>query len=63
MAHYASDCWDGELLTSYGWIECCGIADRSCYDLTAHTEKGNDELVATRTLQKPIQKEFIELVY
>jgi len=22
MAHYATDCWDCELLTSYGWIEC-----------------------------------------
>ncbi len=21
MAHYASDCWDAEILTSYGWIE------------------------------------------
>lgn len=21
MAHYACDCWDAELLTSYGWIE------------------------------------------
>jgi glycyl-tRNA synthetase len=24
MAHYATDCWDCELLTSYGWIECVG---------------------------------------
>ncbi|WKY00581.1 hypothetical protein Q1695_014983 [Nippostrongylus brasiliensis] len=22
MAHYAQDCWDAEILTSYGWIEC-----------------------------------------
>lgn len=29
MAHYACDCWDAELLTSYGWIECVGCADRS----------------------------------
>lgn len=33
MAHYASDCWDAEILTSYGWIECPGFADMSCYDL------------------------------
>lgn len=32
MAHYACDCWDAELLTSYGWIECVGCADRSAYD-------------------------------
>jgi glycyl-tRNA synthetase len=24
MAHYAQDCWDTEILTSYGWIECVG---------------------------------------
>ena len=28
MAHYACDCWDAELLSSYGWIECVGCADR-----------------------------------
>jgi hypothetical protein len=36
MAHYAEDCWDAEVLCSYGWIECVGLADRSAYDLTAH---------------------------
>ncbi len=36
MAHYAQDCWDAELLTSYGWIECAGHANRSCYDLSVH---------------------------
>lgn len=38
MAHYACDCWDAELLTSYGWIECVGCADRSAYDLTVHSD-------------------------
>lgn len=37
MAHYAADCWDAEIECSYGWIECVGIADRSAYDLKAHT--------------------------
>ena len=36
MAHYASDCWDLELLSSYGWMECAGIADRGVYDLFQH---------------------------
>jgi glycyl-tRNA synthetase len=31
MAHYAADCWDAEIKLSYGWIECVGHADRSCY--------------------------------
>ena len=26
MAHYATDCWDAEIQSSYGWIECVGIA-------------------------------------
>lgn len=39
MAHYAADCWDAEIESSYGWIECVGIADRSAYDLRAHSVK------------------------
>ncbi len=38
MAHYACDCWDAELLTSYSWIECVGCADRSAFDLTVHSK-------------------------
>jgi len=30
MAHYACDCWDAEIKTFYGWVECVGHADRSC---------------------------------
>ncbi|KAL0464033.1 UNVERIFIED_CONTAM: Glycine--tRNA ligase, mitochondrial 1 [Sesamum latifolium] len=48
MAHYAADCWDAEIECSYGWIECVGIADRSAYDLRAHTK-----LVIT-----PVKKEL-----
>ena len=36
MAHYSVDCWDAEIESSYGWVECVGIADRSAYDLQAH---------------------------
>ncbi|PHT48018.1 Glycine--tRNA ligase 1, mitochondrial [Capsicum baccatum] len=39
MAYYAADCWDAEIESSYGWIECVGIADRSAYDLRAHSVK------------------------
>lgn len=37
MAHYSADCWDAEIESSYGWIECVGVADRSAYDLHAHS--------------------------
>jgi len=54
MAHYAKDCWDAECLTSYGWIECVGHADRSCYDLQAHANASKQRLSAEKTLPEPI---------
>ncbi|UJR15719.1 hypothetical protein I4U23_002654 [Adineta vaga] len=50
MAHYACDCWDAECQSSYGWIECVGCADRSCFDLTQHTKFSGHRLVAERLL-------------
>lgn len=52
MAHYASDCWDAEIETSYGWVECAGHADRTCFDLSHHTEASGVELVASRLLKE-----------
>ncbi|KAL8101738.1 hypothetical protein AgCh_033580 [Apium graveolens] len=57
MAHYAVDCWDAEIECSYGWIECVGIADRSAYDLYAHSAKSRVPLVARERLAKPIEVE------
>lgn len=48
MAHYATDCWDLEVMCSFGWIECVGLADRSAYDLTAHMKGSGDRLLASR---------------
>ncbi|KAL3633133.1 hypothetical protein CASFOL_026117 [Castilleja foliolosa] len=53
MAHYAADCWDAEIECSYGWIECVGIADRSAYDLRAHTDKSGVALVAHEKFAEP----------
>jgi glycyl-tRNA synthetase len=46
MAHYAKDCWDAEIETSHGWVECVGKyrllkghADRAAFDLCAHTKE------------------------
>ncbi|XP_011036186.1 PREDICTED: glycine--tRNA ligase 1, mitochondrial [Populus euphratica] len=60
MAHYAADCWDAEIESSYGWIECVGIADRSAYDLRAHTDKSGVPLVAHEKFSEP--KEVEKLV-
>ncbi len=57
MAHYAADCWDAELLTSYGWIECVGCADRSAYDLTVHTRKTGAPLFVRETRNEPLKIE------
>ncbi|PSN57200.1 Glycine--tRNA ligase [Blattella germanica] len=53
MAHYACDCWDAELLTSYGWVECVGCADRSAFDLTQHSKATGVRLAAEKKLSEP----------
>jgi len=53
MAHYACDCWDAEIKSSYGWIECVGCADRSAYDLTVHSKRTKEKLVVREQLDEP----------
>ena len=43
MAHYSSDCWDGEINTSLGWVEIVGVAHRGDYDLSAHGNASSRE--------------------
>ena len=43
MAHYSSDCWDGEIKTSLGWVEIVGVAHRGDYDLSAHGNASSRE--------------------
>jgi glycyl-tRNA synthetase len=61
MAHYACDCWDAEIHTSYGWKECVGCADRSAYDLTVHTNKTGEKLVVRERLPEPLVEEKLQL--
>ncbi len=60
MAHYAQDCWDAEFHSErYGWVECVGVADRGCYDLSQHaqaTGKPGDFQFAVE-LEAPVQIE------
>ncbi|MFO8133267.1 MAG: glycine--tRNA ligase [Thermoplasmatota archaeon] len=53
MAHYATDCWDAEIQTALGWIECVGIADRTAYDLSAHMEATGEDMTAFRRHDEP----------
>ena len=57
MAHYAADCWDAEIMTSYGWIECVGCADRSAYDLTVHSMRTGAPLCVRETRSEPLHIE------
>eukprot|EP00095_Tigriopus_kingsejongensis_P005100 maker-scaffold161_size295871-snap-gene-1.26 protein:Tk05100 transcript:maker-scaffold161_size295871-snap-gene-1.26-mRNA-1 annotation:"hypothetical protein TcasGA2_TC013782" len=62
MAHYACDCWDAEILTSFGWVECVGCADRSAFDLNQHFKATGVKLCAEKSLPEPILKDVVELV-
>eukprot|EP00250_Pteridium_aquilinum_P018358 c24049_g2_i1 orf=180-2255(+) len=62
MAHYAADCWDAEIECSYGWIECVGLADRSAFDLKAHTEKSKVDLVAREKFSEPREVETLKIL-
>ena len=53
MAHYASDCWDAEVLISFGWTEIVGIADRGCWDLSRHMEHSKADLTAFKRFEQP----------
>jgi glycyl-tRNA synthetase len=62
MAHYATDCWDAECKTSYGWVECVGCADRACFDLSCHQKTTGVELVAQEPLPEPRKVDVVEVV-
>ena len=48
-AFYADDAWDIEIkLSSFGWFECCGVHDRTDYDLKKHSEFSKQNLEAIR---------------
>ncbi len=57
MAHYAADCWDAEVLLTYGWTEIVGIADRGCWDLSRHAEFSGTELTHFKKLDEPKEVE------
>ncbi len=61
MAHYARECWDLEVITSSGWVEMVGVADRSAYDLSQHAKASGVELKARRRFDDPIVKDISRL--
>lgn len=63
MAHYAADCWDLEIKSSYGWVECVGHADRACYDLDVHAKATNTPMVATMKYDTPKEIEIAKVKF
>ncbi len=61
-AHYAVDCWDAEALTSYGWIEIVGIADRTDYDLRRHMEHSGEDLTVFIQFKEPIKVKKLRVI-
>ncbi|MEN2497185.1 MAG: hypothetical protein MHMPM18_001597 [Marteilia pararefringens] len=59
-AHYASDCWDGEIVIDNDWIECCGIADRGSFDLRCH-EVPTKLSFEVNVLCEPFEKSSIDI--
>ena len=57
MAHYAADCWDAEVLLSYGWTEITGIADRGCWDLSRHAQFSGADLTHFKRFDEPREME------
>jgi glycyl-tRNA synthetase len=58
MAHYAADCWDAEvLLDRLGWIEVVGVADRTDYDLKAHTAQSKVNLSVFVHYDQPVKRQ------
>jgi glycyl-tRNA synthetase len=54
IANYAQDCWMAECLTSYGWVDCICLTDRSIYDLTQHSNETGKGLYVREDLETPI---------
>jgi len=63
-AFYAEDAWDIEVkLRSFGWTECCGIHDRTDYDLTQHSKFSNTNLSATREDGSKVMPHVLEIAF
>lgn len=63
-AFYSDDTWDLEVkLNSFGWVEICGISDRTNYDLMQHSKFSNTKLVARDLEGKEETPHVIEIAF
>lgn len=63
-AFYADDAWDIEIkLNSFGWTECCGVHDRTDYDLKKHMEFSKQSLEANRENGEKYIPHILEIAF
>ncbi len=63
-AFYADDAWDIEInLNSLGWTECCGVHDRTDYDLTQHSKFSGQKLEAIRENGEKFTPHVLEIAF
>lgn len=63
-AFYAADAWDIEVnLNSFGWMEMCGIHDRTDYDLKQHEKFSKQNLEAVREDGSRLHAHVLEIAF
>jgi glycyl-tRNA synthetase len=63
-AFYADDAWDIEVnLNNYGWVEMCGVHDRTDYDLTQHSKFSGTKLEAARENGEKFVPHVLEIAF
>ena len=63
-AFYADDAWDIEInLNTFGWTECCGVHDRTDYDLKKHSEHSKIALEAVRENGEKYTPHILEIAF
>lgn len=63
-AFYADDAWDIEVHTnSFGWMEMCGVHDRTDYDLVQHEKFSKQNLQATREDGSKVHPHVLEIAF
>ncbi|MFC1742320.1 glycine--tRNA ligase, partial [Nanoarchaeota archaeon] len=63
-AFYADDAWDLEVqLNTFGWYECCGVHDRTEYDLKQHAKFSGTELVARNEKNEKVVPHVLEIAF
>ena len=63
-AFYAADAWDIEVKSNnYGWVELCGVHDRTDYDLKQHAKASGQKLEAIRENGERFVPHVLEIAF